>query len=260
MYNDFIITGIARVILVGAYEYPETVTSFSGKLSHQELIFNLSGERTVYFGKDVLQEEAGTVRYLPKADAGTYIVDRKTHGECIDIFFDSVTPLSQRPFTRKLPHNKQLASLFKKAFSAWVKHTDSGRLEAISCLYKILAILENEDYIPDKQYKTIKPAIDHINENLFKKKITYGELAACCGISESYLKKLFVQCYKLPPKKYINSLKINYACDLLMEHTYTVTQIAAMTGFENVYYFSRAFKEQLGLTPTDFRKKYISSK
>ncbi len=260
MNEDFIITGIARIVFVGAYEYPEEISTYESKMHHQELIYNLSGEHTVYFGDKVLKSKPETIRYLPKGDFSKYIVKRKSVGECIDIVFDSNIPFGNVAFIKKATNNKQLELLFKKAFSSWVKHTETGKLEAMSYLYKIISILKNELYIPETKYKTLKPAIDYINENLYKGQISYKELAEVCEISESYLKRLFTECYKLPPKKYINNLKMNLACDLLMEHTYTVTQIAANVGFENVYYFSRAFKEHIGLTPTEFRKKYISSK
>ena len=79
-------------------------------------------------------------------------------------------------------------------------------------------------------------------------------------MGESYFQKLFKEIYGISPKKYIIQLKINHACDLLRLERYTVTQIAELCNFSDVYFFSRQFKEYMGITPTQFIKKYRSSK
>ena len=60
------------------------------------------------------------------------------------------------------------------------------------------------------------------------------------------------------PKKYIIGLKMNYACELLRLERYTVTQVAELCRFSDVYFFSRQFKEYVGMTPTRFVKQYRS--
>lgn len=145
-------------------------------------------------------------------------------------------------------------------FSVWVAKNDGYYFECISLLYKIFAEMQKEIYIPEKQYNLIKPAIDFINENFMDRKISIETLAEKCGISESYLKRLFIKSFGVPPTKYIIQLKINYACDLLRSELYTVTQTAEMCGYNDVYFFSRQFKNQLGISPTEFINKYKSSK
>ena len=120
--------------------------------------------------------------------------------------------------------------------------------------------MQKESYIPEKQYKAIKPAIDYIGENFLKEKISIVELTKLCQISESYLKKLFIKKFGVSPIKYTIQLKINYACDLLKSEQYTVSDVSERCGYSNVYFFSRQFKEYMGLTPTEFINKYVSSK
>lgn len=47
---------------------------------------------------------------------------------------------------------------------------------------------------------------------------------------------------------------MNYACELLAYGKHTVTQIAEICGYENVYAFSAKFKEFTGASPTAFAK------
>ena len=260
MNNNFIITGIGRVILVGKDEYPEKKLDFKGNLKYSELIYSLSGKSTVHFNGKVLETEKDTIRFLPKGENREYIVERIEQGECIDIFFDTDKPVSEEAFVVKATQSATVSALFKKLFSVWVAKNDGYYYECISLLYKILAEMQKQNYIPPNQYDTIKPAIEYIMENFLKSKISIPLLAEKCGISEAYLKKLFVKKFGMSPIKYIIQLKINHACDLLRSGQYTVSNVSELCGYDNVYFFSRQFKEYVGTSPTVFAEKYISSK
>lgn len=261
MNNKFAIIDIKRVILVGKDEYREQVISFtSNKTCCNELIFHLSGESTVFFNGKRLEITKDSIRFLPQGEIHEYIVNRKERGECIDIFFDTDVPVTNEAFVLKLKQSEKIKSLFKKIFSVWVAKNDGYYLEGISIIYKIFSELQKKNYIPESQFNSIKPAIDYIERHFLDKKITTEELASCCAISYPYIKKLFVKKFGVPPIKYSIQLKINYACDLLKSELYTISQTAEICGYNDIYFFSRQFKEYMGISPTDFINKYKSSK
>jgi AraC-like DNA-binding protein len=189
-----------------------------------------------------------------------YIVEREEYGECFDVYFDTDVPIFDEAFVLNVKNSIKIENLFKKLFSVWVSKNDGYHFESMSLLYKIFAEIQKENYIPQKQYDAIKPAIVYINENFLKKKISVSELSALCGISESYLKKLFLKKFAVPPIKYIIQLKINYACDLLRSNLYSITQAAEICGYSDPHFFCRQFKTYMGITPTEFVSKYKSSK
>ena len=260
MNNKFAITDIKRVILVGKDEYKETVTTFKHNLCSNELIFKLSGESTVFFNGKQLDVKKDTIRFLPQGEIHEYIVKRKERGECIDIFFNTDIPVTNEAFVLKLNQSEKIKSLFKKIFSVWVAKGDGYYFECVSIIYKIFAELQKKNYIPESQFNSIKPAIDYIEKHFLDKKITAEELTLCCTISYPYIKKLFVKKFGVPPIKYSIQLKINYACDLLKSEVYTISQISEICGYNDIYFFSRQFKEYIGLSPTDFINKYKSYK
>ena len=261
MNNKFAIIDIKRVVLVGKDEYREQVISFtSNKTCCNELIFHLSGESTVFFNGKQLDVKKDTIRFLPQGEIHEYIVKRKERGECIDIFFNTDIPVTNEAFVLKLNQSEKIKSLFKKIFSVWVAKGDGYYFECVSIIYKIFAELQKKNYIPESQFNSIKPAIDYIEKHFLDKKITAEELTLCCTISYPYIKKLFVKKFGVPPIKYSIQLKINYACDLLKSEVYTISQISEICGYNDIYFFSRQFKEYMGLSPTDFINKYKSSK
>lgn len=261
MNNKFAIIDIKRVVLVGKDEYKEKVISFSKNSNcKNELIYHLSGKSIVVFNGKQLETTEDTIRFLPAGEMNEYTVDRIERGECIDIVFDTNMPITDEAFVLNLKQSEKIKSLFKKIFSAWVAKNDGYYFECISIIYKIFSELQKKNYIPESQFDSIKPAIDYIERHFLDKKITTEGLASCCAISYTYINKLFVKKFGVPPIKYSIQLKINYACDLLKSELYTISQIAEICGYNDIYFFSRQFKEYMGLSPTDFINKYKSSK
>lgn len=260
MEQDFIVTGIKRVILVGKDEYPERITEFHGRLYSNELIFDLSGDYTVRFNGKVFRDTGNTVRFLPEGENREYVVERLEKGECIDIFFSADRPVAAEAFVMKPQNGTAVAALFRRIFSLWVAKGEGYYHECLSLLYRILAELQKTDYFPQNRFSVIGPALEYINEHFLSEKISTAHLARLCGISESGLKKRFLQKFGVPPVRYMIQLKIRHACDLLRTERYTVTRTAELCGYNNVYFFSRQFKEYMGIPPQTFMEKYRSSK
>ncbi len=255
MNQDFNVTRLHRIIAVGKEAYPDSHAVFSSHLDCNELIFHFSGQTTVFFDGKPLKTGNNTIRFLPKGDVSGYEVFIEKPDECILIAFDTDLPVSDGAFVSDAPQNESIAPLFKKIFARWAAKEDGYYFECASLLYKILAEMQRIRYAPTDQWLKIKPAVDAILRDFLREDISIGSLAALCNISESYFKRLFKKRYGIPPKQYMIRLKINHACDLLRLGRHNVTQIAEMSGFSDVYYFSRKFKEYTGITPTRFAKE-----
>lgn len=260
MEQHFIITGIDRVIYVGKLEYPQKKSSFGTHLRSNELIFHISGYSNLTYNNHHLFLQPDLIRFLPKGPTANYDVDRIEHGDCIDICFQADRPISDDIFLMDVAGNAKIAALFKKIFSVWVGRNEGYYFECISLLYKIFAELQKQNYLPDKKYAQIRPAVEYIENHFREEDLSVEKLSDLCGISYSYFKQIFVEKYGVTPKKYLIQLKINYACDLLQSGQYNVTQTAEMAGFSNIYFFSRQFKEHIGIPPLEFIRKYKSSK
>ena len=67
---------------------------------------------------------------------------------------------------------------------------------------------------------------------------------------------LFQKCrdkLKMTPLEYLKELRFRKAAEMLQEGSHSISQIAWATGFNDSHYFSRAFKQRFGKTPSEYR-------
>ncbi|HWT73241.1 MAG TPA: response regulator [Mobilitalea sp.] len=116
----------------------------------------------------------------------------------------------------------------------------------------------HKDRIYTKE-ETIGMVENYIKKN-YRNEITLGNIADEVGLTPDYLSKLFKK-YKLEsPVKLLSRLRVEEAKHLLIDMPdYEVKTIGEMVGYYDQYYFSRVFKINVGLYPTEYRKKYLSS-
>lgn len=111
----------------------------------------------------------------------------------------------------------------------------------------------DDTYLPLCNNEAMKKSIGFIRQN-YKQEITIGEISACAGISERYLRKIFTQYLSLSPLDYLNQIRINKAIELLRITELSIKEICFQCGFKSPQYFSRVFKQQIGISPKDISK------
>lgn len=84
---------------------------------------------------------------------------------------------------------------------------------------------------------------------------TIAQIAAQCCVSESSLRRLFLQHAGLSPVAYRNSVKLQKACDLLISTNLSINEIATMLDYFDSSYFCKQFLKELGCTPTQYRQQ-----
>ncbi|MCC2253797.1 AraC family transcriptional regulator [Ruminococcus sp. CLA-AA-H200] len=124
-------------------------------------------------------------------------------------------------------------------------------------LYSLLAVFmqyaEKEDRQTDTQETYVERAQSYIGNN-YSYPITVEDVAAYVGISRSHLFRSFQSYLRQSPKEYLTEYRIKQACRLLRETGLSVSAIAYSVGFENNLYFSKAFRKQKGISPSEYRK------
>lgn len=90
---------------------------------------------------------------------------------------------------------------------------------------------------------------NHINSSL-----TIQEICNKFAISRSSLQALFKRNLNVSPKHYINNIKLEQSKVLLKNSARTVSEVSDMLGFASIHYFSRKFKLEYGISPSEYAK------
>ena len=164
-------------------------------------------------------------------------------------------------------------------------HLNSQQLQKVSRLLNFMTIEQNEEWAGTPAAKEcifelmvidvckcfseinsprpkallkISAAIDFIEQN-FETQITNKLLADKSNMLESSFRYSFKKITGLSPIDYVIRLRIEKSADLMAKNSrMRVIDAAFQTGFENSAYFTRKFKEIIGMTPMNYLKKQRS--
>ena len=96
--------------------------------------------------------------------------------------------------------------------------------------------------------------VEVIHAQLAKNDIDMNHIAAAMSMSPKQLRGRVTAVTGLTPVAYILQVRLNYAQRLIVNKDTSLTDIAAKCGFQNLSHFSKTFKQQFGVSPTQFRK------
>ncbi|HEL1596319.1 TPA: helix-turn-helix transcriptional regulator [Streptococcus suis] len=102
----------------------------------------------------------------------------------------------------------------------------------------------------------VKKICTFISNNIFHK-ITIAELANYTNLSPNYMCKLFHSYMGVTIHKYIQSEKVEIACNFLSLTDVSILDISTYLGFKTVSNFSVIFKKWKKMSPSEYRKTYF---
>ncbi|MDR1913262.1 MAG: response regulator [Clostridiales bacterium] len=105
----------------------------------------------------------------------------------------------------------------------------------------------------ENMHGIVKQAKDIINSSL-SEGTSVLSIAAKLYVSPSYLSRLFKKVMGEGCNEYITRKRIEKAKSLLESTNLPSGRIAGMVGYQDINYFSVAFKKQTGVSPTKFRE------
>lgn len=99
----------------------------------------------------------------------------------------------------------------------------------------------------------IDRALDLLARN-FTAEVDADSLASQLNLSTSHFRYLFREATRQPFHRYIVSMRLEKARDLLIQTEIPVTEVASIVGFQNPAHFSRAFSKRFGIAPSALRQ------
>ena len=250
MKHDFTVQKIELACLVAA---GKASMVHKNRKAHGVAIF-LGGERVLCFDDKKIKATKNTVVYFPKGS--NYSIKEKVPSDCYAINFQMPDGVSFPPFALQAKNAGGFLESFKSAVKIWTKKSAGYPAKVKSELYDVLYRMQSEYEIPYGKSSVIQPAIDYIHSNYHKEPIRVEHLASLCKISTVHLSNSFVKAFAMPPIRYVNSLKMIRAKELLESEMVSIRQVCFLSGYNDESYFSREFKKHYGISPTEYVKLY----
>lgn len=221
--------------------------------TQDKLQFQASRGDLVYYKPDMLRKAHTFADRLMKCYAVDFHYSCPVYADCEWVFVECDLPFAP---IEKIEDEYLLLKLFD-LFSQLTQSTLSGRnhnkTKKRAIFTEILTLLfhykEGSSYTYANMRKVgsvIHYMIEHHADSM-----TLKELADHAQISPSYLGTIFKKTTGKSPIDYLIEIRLNKAKSLLKDGL-AVTEVAKRVGFNDVFYFSRAFKKHEGISPTQY--------
>ncbi|MBR4887582.1 MAG: AraC family transcriptional regulator [Clostridia bacterium] len=233
-----------------------------------ELIYMERGAAEVTVGDKVVEMHDGDFLAVFPNQIHTYrMFSRREDTACQIIGFDPsstgrfantmLTSYPAQPLVRAENVHKDVGY----AFSAVREAKSAKGQEHVMTLFIQLIMARTLPYMdligkPNELPQDLTAGIIEYVSGHFKEPLSLEVLSKKFGVSRYHLSRIFSDTIKVGFYKYINSMRISSAKELLQNTSRDILGIGLDCGFENQQTFNRVFKELTGLTPKEYRKTY----
>ena len=173
-------------------------------------------------------------------------------GTAFSVHFSTYEPISTDTFFLKIGSHGEIIRLLEVIESGFM--SQNNELLLLSRFYRLCSLINalyEKTFIPKD--KRILDAGEYISAH-FRDADCLDAAAKTCGLSRRRFNDLFKNCFDITPNRYIINLKIDYAKGLLKSGYISVSQTAMLCGFSDIYYFSKVFKTETGVSPREYKK------
>ncbi|WP_211229724.1 hybrid sensor histidine kinase/response regulator transcription factor [Olivibacter sitiensis] len=150
------------------------------------------------------------------------------------------------------PFNPQLLELH-------VHNTIAAKRTLREKFAKIITLQPHDIEITSPQEQLLSKLMDKIQENMENPQFGVPELADAIGISKTVLYSKVQAITQLSVANFVKSVRLQRAAIMLKESEMNISEIAFAIGFTDRKYFSKEFKKQFNLTPSEYQNQQISA-
>jgi len=140
----------------------------------------------------------------------------------------------------------------------WPCRTRSYFLEILFLLDRLSTSSQDarQDFLSeDISLMDIGPVLLYLHSH-YDKKFSLDELARNFHTNRTTLTRQFHETTGLPVMAYLGRLRINLAALMLRDTELSVSEITGRLGFTNLTHFGRAFRKQMGYSPSEYRRRF----
>jgi AraC-like DNA-binding protein len=253
--------------------------SFYDKLhQHEEIQLSLivEGEGTLIVGDAINYYKKGDVLivgsnipHVFKSDMEAYRNSKMltlffTESSFGNHFFELEELKELKSFFIRTKHGFKITSKNKKALKLFLDLKDASKLERFIILLNLLKLISSANYkslssfIYDKKYsdiegKRMRDVMEFTMDN-YQNDISLNTVASIASMTKNAFCKYFKKRTNKTYFTFLNELRIEYACKLLNgNQDLSVTEIARLSGFNNISNFNRTFKSLKNKPPLQYK-------
>ncbi len=216
----------------------------------------LSGADYHDFGYQTFTLEENSIYFFNQRD--DYDVKIQDVGTVMSVHFTTTEPVETDSFCIKIKNRAEIVNILEKIEHLYTHsaHSDSMMM---SCLYKLCAVysdIRRKTYSPHD--KRIEEAREYIATH-YKDEDCLDVAARLYGTKRRRFNEVFHRQLNMTPNRYLTSCRMNFAKELLVSGSFSVSDVAVLCGYKDIYYFSKVFKTEMGVNPGKY-KEYINKK
>ena len=185
-------------------------------------------------------------------------IDRSTErlpAEAITVADVHATDAILRRVAELLPNGRQ-AGPSGSADEGHRRRTAASLLRGVLMDYDARARQSEEDSpsATDRHHRDVVLSIAARIDDEPDRVPSIDELAREAGYSRDHFTRVFKDVLGQSPRDYVIASRVNRAAQLLTESSLPISQVAYASGYDDVYYFSRQFRQKTGHTPSAYRR------
>ena len=212
------------------------------------LIFPIYGKLEFSYGTEVIYTDSKNPIFVPKG----MCYRNKCIEDAQSLMFNIQVQNGGERILPLLPLDADsLQRFYDEITMLNVNLTGKKEAKLYGKLYQLIS--EILPYEPKDSESILFPALEIIEKSYHNKELSLEVLAKGCNISKPYLHILFKKEFEMTPFQYITQTRMRQAKTLLQER-YSVSEVASMVGYSDIYQFSRAFKRFYKCSPDKIRK------
>ena len=135
-----------------------------------------------------------------------------------------------------------------------------GILHELACAdrtqVELIGVQSSDSTLPHS--RRINKIVQFVEQN-YSRKISLDEIGRLVGMPASSVSRFFKKRTRHNFWDYLSGFRINRAAQMIIETEHTISEISYECGFNNISNFNRVFRERIGTTPSDYRRKFKAS-
>jgi len=246
---DFILTDVTMPVMDGITMIREIKQDRT--IAHIPIII-LSAKASV---EDQLKGfDQGIEGYLTKPFSTSYLLGR----------IDAAIKKRHTSLPEKAKINEQKNGLAENETIVHPAHEHKKTLSELNFALAEKERLAEEKKAEVKEYafmesqindKTTAKILKYVTENMSSPDLKFDDIADAMGMSRSVLYNKIKQAVGMTPIDFVRHIRIMRACELLQQTSDSLKNIAFEVGFSDPKYFSKVFKKEMGIVPSEYRER-----